>query len=64
MGKMMGVCGTAACFLGGLVCILAVAGRFIGTPSVLGFQAINVFIVGVGLMVLGCLKKLHCISKG
>jgi len=44
--------------LGLLVYILAMAGRFYGEPTILGFQAINIFNVGTGFLVLGCFVKL------
>lgn len=51
--------GMVAGLLGVLICIAAVAGRFYEDPGFLGFRAINVFIVGIGFMVLGCLAKLE-----
>ena len=54
--------GKGACvlgILGILVCLAAVAGRFYGAPSFLGFSAINVFIVGVGLISTACWAKLE-----
>ena len=50
--------GTVIGVLGILVCIASVLGRFIGDAIVVEFQAINVFIVGVGLIVMGCFAKL------
>jgi len=51
IGTVMGV-------LGILVCLASVLGRFIGDAIFMDFQAINVFIVGVGLLVMGCFAKL------
>jgi len=44
--------------LGIVVCLLGIVGRFYGESTFLGFQAINIFILGIGLMVLGCFAKL------
>ena len=50
--------GTVIGVLGMLVCLASVLGRFIGDAILVEFQAINVFIIGVGLLVLGCFAKL------
>ena len=63
MKKMMSGCGTVAGILGELVCLAAVYGRFNGAPTVMGHKAISIFTVGVGLMVLGCFKKIWCMEK-
>ncbi len=44
---------------GVLVCLSAAAGRFIGEREFIQFQAINIFNVGVGLMVMACWLKLE-----
>ena len=62
MKKVMSGCGTVVGIAGELVCLAAVAGRFWGSPSFLGHKAASVFLVGVGLMVLGCFKKLWVIE--
>jgi len=50
--------GTVIGVLGILVCLASVLGRFVGDAVFIDFQAINVFIIGVGLLVLGCFAKL------
>jgi len=50
--------GTVIGVLGILVCFASILGRFIGDAIFMDFQAINVFIIGIGLMVLGCFAKL------
>ena len=45
--------------LGILICLAASAGRFYGAKEFLGFQAINIFIVGVGLLVVACWARLE-----
>jgi len=50
--------------LGAILCVLAVIGRFKGPASVLGnFQAINVYITGVGMMVFAIMHALICPCK-
>ncbi len=51
--------GRYAGYLGVVICLAAVAGRFYGSKEFLGFQAINVFIVGVGLLAFGAWAKLE-----
>jgi len=51
VGTVIGVFGIA-------VCVGSVIGRFIGEAAFLNFQAINMYNVGVGLIVLGCFAKL------
>ena len=51
IGNLIGVIGMA-------VCLVGVAGRFWNQPTIFGFQAINIFIVGVGLVATGCFAKL------
>ncbi len=55
---------TASGALGVVICLLASAGRFYGEKEFVGFQAINIFIVGVGLMVLACWLKLEAKDHG
>jgi hypothetical protein len=45
--------------LGIVLCLAAAAGRFVGTKEFLGFQAINIFIVGIGLQVTACWARLE-----
>ena len=61
MKPTFNVLAKAAGIAGVLMCITAVIGRFTGeATSVLGSQAINIFMVGVGLMVFDCMVKLEC----
>ena len=41
IGNLLGVLGIA-------VCVLAAAGRFVNEPYIYNFQAINIYIVGLG----------------
>jgi len=55
--------GKYAGYLGVVVCVAAVAGRFYGSKEFLGFQAINVFIVGVAFLAFGTWAKLEATAK-
>jgi len=55
---MMVTFGNLVGVIGIVICLMSAVGRFYGDNSVLGFQAINMFIVGVGLMVFGCFAKI------
>lgn len=46
-------------YAGILVCLLAVFGRFYGEPRLMGYQAIDIFVVGVGLVVIACFTHLE-----
>ncbi len=50
---------TYVAYLGMLICVAAFVGRFYGAKTVLGYQAANVFLLGVGLMVWSCWAKLE-----
>ncbi|MHC4910836.1 MAG: hypothetical protein ACYTF9_14095 [Planctomycetota bacterium] len=54
--------GSALGILGMVICLVAVAGRFFGDPLVRGFEAIDIFIVGVGLIATACFAKLEARS--
>ncbi len=54
--------GTYFGIAGLLACAGAIAGRFYGTPRVLGHKASSIFMVGIALMVMGCLAKLCSIN--
>lgn len=56
--------GTAVGCLGLLICAVAVAGRFYGARELLGFQAINFFILGVGAITAACWAKLEARDVG
>lgn len=54
----MGKSGIVAGVLGILVCILSVAGRFYGEPTIFGFSATSMLLVGTSLLTLGCFLRL------
>ena len=51
--------GTVGGYLGMAICVVAVAGRFYGEPTFLGFAARSVLLMGIASMVLGCWAKLE-----
>ena len=51
LGNFIGVVGV-------VICIISVFDRFIAENLFVQFKAINIFIVGSGLMVFGCFAKL------
>ena len=59
MREKLGKLGTYVAFLGMVVCLAAIVGRFYGNRPVLGFQAVNLFVVGVGMLVWACWAKLE-----
>lgn len=54
--------GTIAGYAGIITCAAGVFGRFHGDFHFIGYQAADVFLVGVALMVLGCWAKLESSS--
>lgn len=59
MSQKLSTLGTYAGYLGLLLFVVAIAGRFYGGKTFMGFQAINIFIVGVGALVWACWAKLE-----
>lgn len=59
MQKILGGLGSAVGALGALLCLLAGAARLAGHFYLGGFEAMTLFNGGVGLMVAGCLARLH-----
>ena len=63
MIKLIEIAGNVAAVLGILVCLVAAVARLGENWHVWGFQALVLFNVGVGLMVVGCLAKLHVLTS-
>jgi hypothetical protein len=63
MNKLILWVGHAASALGILVCLGSGLARLADSWYVAGFQAMVLFNVGVGLMVMGCLAKLHLLAS-
>ena len=51
--------GTIAGYLGTIVCIASVVGRFYGQPEVFGWAASHVLLLGVTLLAFACWAKLE-----
>jgi hypothetical protein len=62
MKKLIEIVGNVSAVLGVLVCLGAGLLRLVGSWYVVGFQIMVLFTVGIGLMVLGCLAKLHLLT--
>lgn len=54
--------GSVAGYVGIITCAAGVFGRFHGDYHFIGFQAADVFLMGVALMTLGCWAKLEAAS--
>ena len=63
MGKVLEVLGNVVALVGVLVCLVSGLSRVIGNSFVGDFEAMTLFGVGVGFMVLACLIKLELLSK-
>ena len=62
MNRLIGVVGNTAALLGILVCLIAGGARVVGRFYVGDVQIQPLFLVGVALMVGGCLAKLHLLT--
>lgn len=63
MNKLIEIVGNVAALLGVLACLVSGVARLSQSWYVGGFQTMVLFIVGIGLMVMGCLAKLHALSS-
>ncbi len=59
MKEKLASVGTYVAYLGMLLCVVAIIGRFYGAKTVLGYQAAHFFLLGTGLMVWSCWAKLE-----
>ncbi len=55
----VGKLGTLAGVVGLVICLAGVVARFLPLGTIANFQAVNLYITGVGLMVLACWLKLE-----
>ena len=62
MKNLIGLLGNVAGVVGLLVVAVAVIARLAGLFYLGGFEAITLFLGGVGLMVAACLFKLHTLE--
>lgn len=63
MNKLVGILGNVASVLGIVVCLAAGLARLTRSWYLAGYENMALFTVGVGLMVLGCLAKLHVLES-
>lgn len=59
MDKLIEMAGNIAAVLGILICIVSGLSRVTGNFYILGYEAMTLFIGGMGLMLMGCLAKLQ-----
>jgi hypothetical protein len=57
--KLLNSIGTAVGAVGVALCVVSGAVRLGGVFHIAGFELRTLFLVGIGLMVMGCLAKLH-----
>ena len=62
MNKLIEIVGNIVAVVGILACLAASMARLGSSWYVAGFQTMALFTVGVGLMVMGCLAKLHVLQ--
>ena len=62
MLKLIKFSGNAAALLGILICFVSGVSRLMGNFETMGLATLTLFTVGIALMVLACLAKLHVLS--
>ena len=62
MNRLIEISGNLVALLGVLVCLIAGTARILGNWYVGGVEILPLFTVGVALMVMGCLAKLHLLT--
>jgi hypothetical protein len=63
MDKWIANGGNAAGLAGLVLTVAAGVARIMGHYHLAGFESMTLFMGGVGLMVMGCLVKLHVLSN-
>ena len=63
MNRLIEIAGNLVAIAGILVCLVAGASRVLGSWYVGGVEILPLFTVGVALMVMGCLAKLHRLAS-
>ena len=63
MGKLLEIVGNIVAILGILGCLAAGGSRLTGAYYLFGYESNSLFIGCTGLMVMGCLAKLHALSS-
>ena len=62
MNKLIEIVGNVVAILGILTCLAAGLARLAGSWYLVGFETMVLFNVGIGLMVMGCLARLHVLT--
>ena len=62
MGKTLGIIGSVVGIIGILICLSAGLVRLTGGHWLFGFEAVTLFLGGIGVMMVACLAKLHSIT--
>jgi len=62
VGKLIEVAGNIVGVIGLLVCLVSGGTRVMGQFYLLGYEAMTLFVGGIGLMVAACLAKLHLLA--
>ena len=63
MAGKLNILSTYVGYLGMIICLAAVVGRYYGKPYVLGFEASRLFLAGVGALVWACWLRLEVQSR-
>ena len=63
MDQVIRILGDIAALAGLLLCLVSGVARLMNQWVQFGFETQTIFLVGVGLMVAGCLAKLHIMSR-
>jgi len=51
--------GTVGGYLGTAICLVSIAGRFFGRPHVFGWDATNMLLLGMAVVLMACWAKLE-----
>jgi len=63
MKQHLSTAGSAIGVLGMLICLIAGLTKLTGSYYLLGYEAMTLFMVGIGLIATGCLAKLEALSR-
>ncbi|MCK7583175.1 MAG: hypothetical protein MZV65_51555 [Chromatiales bacterium] len=63
MKQRLSMAGSAVGWLGVLICLVAGLTKFAGSYYLLGYEAMTLFMVGIGLIATGSLAKLEALSR-
>ena len=63
MNKLIEIAGNVVAVVGVLICLGSGLARLGSSWYVAGFQTMVLFNVGMGLMLMGCLAKLHALAS-